>query len=161
MPDPTPITIDLGDFEGLPVRRVGVELPSAAGGLRDAIKVEPRIIHQGDEGVLLIRYQCQKVRFDPIDKDEPDGDQERVHVLKVVAAMFDDEASSEQRLLEHQAKVARAKEADKGTQRLPDDKEVAALLEEHDQGEHADGLRGGCPQCDDEAEASQDEQGAA
>lgn len=157
-PAPAPTVVDLGTFEGAPVTRAGVEIPSAAGGLREAMKVEPRILHQGDEGYLVIKYVVQKVRFDPLKKDEPDGDQERVHVLQAESATFIADELVEKRMAEHEEKVARHREAEKGTQRLPDDKEVEALLAEHEHGEHADGLRGGCPRCDEEAAAEASEQ---
>lgn len=77
-------------FEGDTVRAVALELPSLAGGLREATKVEPYVMHRGDRGYLLIEVDCSKVRHeDFIDKNagekasdrEPGGDCTRVQIL--------------------------------------------------------------------------------
>lgn len=80
------MTDKLSDFEGLPVTEVGVEMPNAAGGLQEAMKFQPVEWHKGDEQFVVLRGTVRKIRFDPIDKDVPDGDQMRVHILHVEEA---------------------------------------------------------------------------
>ena len=146
----------LSDFEGLAVRQAGVELPKAAGGLQEAMKIEPREIHQGDEGTIALSYTCQKVRFEPIDKDAPDGDQRRVHVLQVTGAAFIDSDVVNKEIADQSERIQRAKEEAKGISRLAladgDEEQEDALAEAHDNGDHAEGLVAGCPYCREEAD---------
>lgn len=74
---------ELSDWEGKEVTEVGVEMPNAAGGLQEAMKFQPVEWHSGDEQFVVLRGSVTKVRFEPVDKDVPDGDQRRVHILKV------------------------------------------------------------------------------
>lgn len=77
---------ELNEFEGLPVTEVGVEMPGASGGLRDAVKFDPVEWHQGDEHFIVLKGTVSKIRHEPVDKDKPDGEQRRVHVLQVEEA---------------------------------------------------------------------------
>lgn len=74
----------LEPFEGLPVIQSKIEIPNAAGGLRDAMKIEPRAWRKGDTAFVLMETVVGKVRFDPVTDDET-GPQARVHVLHAVA----------------------------------------------------------------------------
>lgn len=143
--------VELTPFEGLPVRQVGIEVPGVAGGLRDAIKIEPQEFHQGDEGYLTLRWKVGKVRFEPIDKEDPGGDQRRVHVFNVLsAAIVDGEQPAATALDEQQRRI----EAAAGIARLDFEGEAKKL--EHEAGEHQD-LVEGCPGCDEEIEAERAE----
>lgn len=75
---------ELEPFEGLPVIQSKIEIPSAAGGLRDAMKIEPRAWRKGDTTFVLMECTVGKVRFDPVTDDET-GPQARVHVLHAIA----------------------------------------------------------------------------
>lgn len=151
-PEPAaPAAQTLSDFEGKPVRQAGVEMPGAAGGLKAAMKVAPLEFHQGDKVFVAIEGTIGKVRFEPIDKEDPAGDQRRVHVIVVEGATFVDEDVVAGHIAKMQETIARKKEQSEGIARLPTDDEVEALGEEHANGEHASGLVPGCPECDDEA----------
>ena len=158
----------LNPFEGLPVRQVGVEIPAASGGLRESMKIDPQEFHQGDVVFVVLECPVNKVRFEPIDKDDPRGDQRRVHVFGVEAATIVDAELVEQALAQHKDRVAalqhaeaKAKEAEAGITRLYDDKPDGSparpmgdeLQAAHDAGDHAGGLVEGCPDCDAEADA--------
>lgn len=145
------IHADLTDFEGLPVRQVGIEVPGVAGGLRDAIKIDPQEFHQGDEGYLTLRWKVGKVRFEPIDKEDPAGDQRRVHVFNVLSAAIVDGEQPAATALEDQKR--RIEEA-AGIARLDFEGEAKKL--EHEDGKHQE-LVDGCPLCDEEVEAEADE----
>lgn len=140
----------LHPFEGKDVRRSGIEIPNAAGGLQAALKIEPREFHQGDEGYIAIHYIVQKVRFEPIDRDAPAGDQMRVHVLLADEATFVDEELVGEAVRSQTERLQRAKEQAKGLAHLPTPDEVEKLDTEHEDGLHAANLVAGCPRCDEE-----------
>lgn len=112
----------LSSFEGLSVIRAGVEMPGAAGGLRDAMRVDPVELHHGDTGFVILPYTVRKVRFDPVDREDAKGPQERVHVLDVQVGTLVPGGNAELAALvaDVQERVRIAKEEEKGIQRLPD-----------------------------------------
>lgn len=139
----------LEPFEGSQVIGVGIELPGAGGGLREALTIDPVVFHKGDEFHVVLRCKTGKVRFDPVkDTDAV----RRVHVGDVLDAAIVD-ADDVKEMLEAQA--LRIEEA-RGIQRLEfddDSPEQAELRKAHEAGGHADDLVAGCPPCDEEAEA--------
>ncbi len=153
----------LDPFEGQPVLSVGIEIPGAAGGLREALKIDPVQLRHGEKAYVLLETTTDKIRFDP-DKDE-DG-WKRVHVLAVEQGMLVDEDLVAEHLATQKARIAEARAAEALEKRREAGEftlEEAALDEAHDNGDHADGLVAGCPQCDREAAlaAAEDEQGPA
>lgn len=157
--DPPAEPVSLGSFEGLPVLGVGIEIPNAAGGLRDPLKVDPLILHGGDTAFATFELDTRKIRFDPVYDDDTDELRgwTRVHVLAVANATFIDEELVRDQLDEMAERVAERKEAEqlakekaKGVQRIGGADQLAA---DHADGQHADGLVPGCADCDDEAAA--------
>lgn len=153
----------LSDFEGQEVIRCQIEVPGAAGGLRDALKFEPIEMRIGEEAVLVMKVRCKKVRHDEV-KDT--GALSRVHVLEPLDDLtaFVDESLVKEVLDGQAARVRLAREAAAGVQRLAlvDDEEAdlaEVLVAQHGQGVHGDGLRDGCPLCADEAAAVAEEEG--
>lgn len=148
-------TSKLTDFEGLAVRQVGIEIPGAAGGLRDPLRIDPQEWHKGDRLYVVMELQVAKVRFDSIDKDDPAGDQRRVHITDVIGTAIVDRELVAEALAEQKRRVELAKEAAAGVGRLPVDDEAEKA---HDDGLHAAGLVPGCPKCEEEAAAIEREQ---
>lgn len=151
-------TSGLTPFEGLAVRQVGIEIPGAAGGLRDAMKIEPAEFHKGETVYVVLQCVVGRVRFDPIDKDDPAGDQRRVHIFDVEGATMVDGDLVREHLDAQADRIARAKDRAAGVSRLPTPDEVERLQVEHEAGVHRD-LVAGCPDCDTEAKAAADEAG--
>lgn len=152
MSDPAPIVAGLEDFAGLPVVEAGIEIPGAAGGLRDAMKIAPQEFNHGQRVAVVLDCIVQKVRFEPIDKDYPDGPQRRAHVFAVDAATMIDRDLVRQQLADQAERIRLAKEAEAGVSRLPFDDEGEYGLA-HARGEHASGLVDGCPVCQSEVDA--------
>ncbi len=98
-------------YEGLDVIEAGIEIPNIGGGFHDTQKIDPRILHHGDSGHIVLHYVTKKVRYDPIDKDEPMGDQRRVHVLSVDAAAYSDDPKVVKIIDGHRAAVKRRQDA--------------------------------------------------
>jgi len=143
----------LGDFEGDAVESVGIEIPSAAGGLRDALAIDPIVMHKDDESMVLLRCKVQKIRHDPV-KDS-DG-WRRVHILETTSATIVDGdvfeealAAQAERIEKAKAEEQRRKDAEAGQGRIDD----AAVDAAHDAGDHAGGLVVGCSKCEAEKAA--------
>jgi hypothetical protein len=147
-------TTELGTFDGKDVLRTAISVTNAGDGLSEAMKVDPTLLHLGDKVYVVLECEVAKVRFDPI-KDIDDA-VSRVHVLKAGTATMVDADLVQQQLAEQAERIQLAKEAEAGIERLPyaatDELDAA-----HDDGEHADGLVDGCPQCQAEADAEDDE----
>lgn len=103
-------------FGHLDVVESGVEMPSAGGGLHDALAVENLELGHGERVVLVIDAEVMKVRFDRSQpKDEDCTDLRRVHVLRVNNAAVIDRELVAEALAEQRRKV----EAAKGNDSLP------------------------------------------
>lgn len=152
MSDPAPVVPPLADFEGLPVVEAGIEIPGAAGGLREAMRIDPQTFHKGEQTFVVLECKVGKVRFDPIDADYLDGPQRRVHVFTVTNATMVDGDLVRAQLSDQAERIRLAKEAEAGIQRLPMDDEGEHGLA-HARGEHASGLVDGCPVCQAEVDA--------
>lgn len=107
----TPAVKTLSDFEGLTVTESGIEIPDAAGGLRDALKVDPIELHKGQRVHIVLECDVSKLRFDPIDKDALDGAQRRVHVFKTSRAAIVSESLVRSELDAQSERIAAAKAA--------------------------------------------------
>lgn len=151
------MTDTLPAFEGHAVRRAGIEIPNAAGGLREAMKIDPQVIRQGERRFVVLEVVCQKVRHEPIDAEQPGGDQSRVHVLSAQAATFVDEDLVRDHLDAQKARIALAADDDSGQQRIGHEQD---LMVEHTAGRHKR-LRKGCPACEQERDLVKQEKAAA
>lgn len=110
----------IGTFEDKDIRRTSVEIPGVAGGLQKAMKIDPRVMKQGERGYIALEYVVEKIRHDPIDKDAPAGDQERVHILQVEGSAFIDGALVKQSIETQKEKVRKLDDEKKGRTQLPD-----------------------------------------
>ena len=153
MSDPAPVIPPLENFEGLPVVEAGIEIPGAAGGLREAMKIDPATFHKGEQVFVVLECRVGKVRFDPIDTDYLDGPQRRVHVFVVTGATMVDGDLVRTQLTDQAEKIRLAREAAQGVTRLPYTDDEFQLVLSHADGGHASGLVDNCPVCQTEAAA--------
>lgn len=100
----------LSAFEGLEVTQSSIEIPGAAGGFRDALKVDPIELHKGDVIHAVLECEVQKIRHDSLDKEDLTGAQERVHILRVTGATLVDKALVGDALSAQAERIAAAKE---------------------------------------------------
>lgn len=149
-------TSKLEPFEGVDVLAAGIEIPGAAGGLRDAMKIEPQQFHAGDRLYVVLECDVAKIRFDPIQSDGELLAWRRVHVLAAQAATFVDGAMVKEAIESQKRKIQLAAEAAAGIGRLEFDGAEEAI-QAHTDGLHSAGLVPGCPRCDEEAAAATDE----
>lgn len=143
----------LDPFEGLPVLEAGIEIPGAAGGLRDAMKIEPQTFHKGEQVFVVLECRVGKVRIDPLDMDYLDGPQRRVHVFVVTNATMVDGDLVRTQLADQARRITIAQEAAAGVTRLPYTDDEFVLATAHADGGHASGLVDNCPVCDTEKAA--------
>lgn len=146
----------LGTFEGASVRRAAITIPNAAGGLRDALKIEPQVFRAGDHVTVVMDLVCVDLHFPAIDKAAPGGDRERVHVFKAEGATFIDRELVASVLDEQCVRIEAAKDAESGQERI----DGAKLDLDHFEGKHADALVAGCAKCDEERELIAEERDA-
>lgn len=148
----------LGSFEGRQILGVGIEIPSAAGGFREALVVDPVLLHTGETVFVVIETRVGKVRFDPIADVEG---YRRVHVLETVASTIVDREIVEKQLEAQQARIDEVK----GLQRLnfddgegDEDDADAAARRAHMAGNHAEERKEDiCPLCRAEVDAEHEE----
>lgn len=145
----------LSAFDGKPVLRTAIKVTKAGDGLSEALAIDPREMHHGEIVHVVLECKVGRVQFDPVKGAE--DHLVRTHVLvadvaTIVAGELVDEVVDAQR-----RKIIAAKEAAAGISSLPgmgwNDQEVEALLAEHLDGQHAGGLREGCPSCAEEQAA--------
>lgn len=142
-----PEVVDLGSFEGDEVLAVGIEIPSAAGGLREALAIDPIVMHRDEEVMVLLKCKVQKLRHEPV-KDTQGW--RRIHILETTDATIVDGTEFAEALDAQAERIQRHKDAASGQGRIDD----AALEAAHDAGDH-DELVDGCPHCDAEKAAAE------
>lgn len=108
----------LSDFEGLEVTQSSIEIPGAAGGFREALKVDPVELHKGQVIHAVLECEVQKIRHDSLDKEDLTGPQERVHILRVTGAAIVDRSLVGDALDAQAERIAAAKEIE-GQQKMP------------------------------------------
>lgn len=133
----------LSKFEGKQVVTAGLEIRNAAGGLNEALKVDPEEWHGGDEVHVVLRCTVDKIRHDPV-KDMDAW--KRIHILTASDATVIDGTLVEEALTEQAKRIEEAA----GIRQL-------ALMSErraaHDRGEHTK-LVDDCELCAEEAAAA-------
>lgn len=109
----------LQSFDGIAVLGVGVALTNAGDGLSAALKVDPQEFHHGETIHLVIEAEVTKVRFDPVDKDDPQAGLRRVHIMRAGTAAIVDEALVADALRVQKLRLEAAADAEAGVQRIP------------------------------------------
>ena len=126
----------LTPFEGRDVVGARVEIPGAAGGLREAMKVQPVEFRQGRKVYVLIECTVGPVKFDPVMvKGEDMGQDLRVHVLRAGTAAFVDEDFAREHIDGMNEKIRLANEEAAGILRIPGTEPTLTVLREalHDE----------------------------
>lgn len=114
-------------FESDPVLSAGVEIRNAAGGLNQALGIEPGEWHKQERVVVVLECDVSKIRFDPV--KDTDG-WRRVHILTATTAAVVDHELVADVLEAQRVKIEQAQ----GVERLPftgdaADEDAAAAVE--------------------------------
>lgn len=99
------------------MKGVRLEIRNIAGGLVDAMDVNPVVLHQGDEFDVTVRCKLRSIRHDPEDKDDPAGPQWRVQIASAQRAVIVDPSIAEKEFAA-QAELLAQREQVKGQQKL-------------------------------------------
>lgn len=120
---------DQAKFEGEEVVAVALEIPTIAGGLQDAVQVEPFLMHGGDDAYVLMKVRCDKIRHDPfVDRNAGEkaserrgegGPWRRVQILIPGTVAFVDETFAAGAIENMAAKVREFKAEQSGIHELP------------------------------------------
>lgn len=105
-------TPDLGTFDDRDVLSTSVAITNAGDGLSASLNIDPRVMHIGDTGVIVLEYCVTKIGF----REIKDTDVlERVHTLRAGTATIIDREVVADALDAQALKIERAK----GVERLP------------------------------------------
>lgn len=149
----------LGEFEGFPVSGVAIIIPSLAGGLVEPMKVQPVILHAGEEAYITLHLRADEIRHKPLyskDDDETILGWTRIQRLDVLNATFVDEELVRDQLDEMARRVAERKEAEETAKRRETgnaNMDDALHEKDHAAGRHSELVKG-CPDCDSEQAAA-------
>lgn len=118
--------VGLGEFEGKEIDAIKVIVQKTGDGLSKAMDVEPKILHQGDTGYIVIAYRAEKIRFDPSKDAEEKTD--RVQILVAEGATFVDAdlvgnvvTEMRERIKVYEDEERKRKEEEKGIFRFEDE----------------------------------------
>jgi hypothetical protein len=78
----------LTPFEDRDVVGTAIAVTNAGDGLSAAMKIQPAELHLGDTVYIVLETTVTKVRHEPADKNEPDGEVVRMHVLRAGTAVI-------------------------------------------------------------------------
>ena len=104
----------LTEHDGRDVEQASVRITHTGDGLSDAMTIEPREFHNGDDVYVVLATTCSRVSYETL-KDSPDAAERRVHTLRATTGTVVDRELVESILDAHRLAVERAA----GVQRLP------------------------------------------
>ena len=137
---------DLAAYRGRDVLRTAIAIRNAGDGLSAAMGIEPKEFNIGER--VFVVLECEVTHHDYL--AIPDTDcLELKQVFKAHGATMVDEDLVRRHLDEQADRIARARDAASGAQRLPTEDE---LVYQHEQGNHFI-LFDGCPICEEEEDA--------
>lgn len=140
-------------FEGDPIVTHVIAITGANFALSEAVQSDPQTLHLGDTIHIVLECEVVKVRHEPV--KDTDG-LARVHVLKAALATIVDADLVGTHLETQRERNLVASEKARGIVRLPlDDDQIDTLIDDHENGRHADRLADGCPACDEETDLDQ------
>jgi hypothetical protein len=118
--EPQPIAV----FEGQGVFKSAVEIRNAAGGLNEALEIEPRVDQIGDTLFVVLRCDVTGVEHRPIKGDE--GNLARVHALRATDCTIADAALVSAIIDDQRAKIQKRRDEIAGQKALFEDERAKA-----------------------------------
>lgn len=139
--------LNLGTFDDRDVVATKLIITNTGDGLSASMKLDPSLLHLGQEVTFAVRGIVSKVRFEPVgDKQgDPDSEVVRIQIVRAGAVKLISSSVVDQELAEHAARLARQRDSESGQSRLPTTEE---LQDAHAANEHDDAPVGSCPDCE-------------
>lgn len=114
----------LTPFEDRETVQAKIEIPGAAGGLREAMQFDPVELHQGEKVFILMECTVGKIRFDPVKDGGVDaGVNYRVHVLSADMATLVESSFAQGHLDAQRDRIKRARDRAAGILSMFDNNE--------------------------------------
>jgi hypothetical protein len=114
---------DLPDFDGIEVTRSAVRITKAGDGLSEALKVQPKALHYGDEVYYVLKGTVEQINH----KGDPDDGLTRVHTV-AASSITEVDPKLAEKLLNNAAEAlarVKAEAADADQQRLLEEEQAA------------------------------------
>jgi hypothetical protein len=108
----------LPSFEGLPVVRSAVRITRAGDGLSEALKLDPRALHRGEEVFFVLKGTVDQVNFRPVSQEE-DGLLIRVHTVRASEIALVDPGQVEHFLASERLRIKRLQDEAASREPLP------------------------------------------
>lgn len=156
----------LESYKGHDVLRTTIAIRNAGDGLSQAMGIDPVELELGSTHYVILKVEVAGHDYVPIKDTDA---LELKQVLKATDATLASGADVKALVDAQAERILKAREAAAGITRLeftdgPEDgdeeDEAVALSRQHEAGVHADGVRDGCPQCEEEVRLEAEEEGA-
>lgn len=121
----------LPSFEGMPVVRSAVRITRAGDGLSEALKLDPRALHRGEEVFFVLKGEVDQVNFRPVSREE-DTVLSRVHTVRASEIVLVTREEVEHLLVSERSRLKRLQDAAEARAPLPgfeDDPPVMETVE--------------------------------
>lgn len=153
----------LTPYRGQPVMAAGVAIPNAAGGLHEALKVDPIELEIGDTVYVVLECEVRPPSYDPLDKDNYRGPLKLVNRLHAVEGTFVDQELvkahldvQRQRIEEAKSIEERRRQEEAGQGELPLDEQPAGNGQPEQVGDVLDDVIGTAEEAETDAAARGD-----
>lgn len=164
-------TSKLEAYKGHDVLRTAIKITNAGDGLSQGMAIDPQELELGETVYVVLQCVVDSHEYDPIKDTDA---LELTQVLKAGDAVLVDADLVKDLVRDQAERIQLAKEKAAGVLRMEfpegsgpqdggdgeEEDETAVLVRQHNVGAHADGLRDGCPKCDEEKALEQIEEGA-
>lgn len=97
------------EFEGEPVDEVQIRIVNTGDGLSEALKVNPKMLHLGDQVAFVLRGEVSQVNHRTKKKKDEDDARVRVHTVTAIGVTEVDLEVAKQMLQEAALRLAEAR----------------------------------------------------
>ena len=144
-------TSTLGEYAGRDIARTTIAIQKTGDGLSESMSIDPQLLDIRSRVYVVLECDVKRHEFEPIE----DTDLLNLkQVLVAQAATIVDEALVGEAIDKQKDRIKRAKDAATGQGSTS----TALLENQHNEGKHRE-LVDGCPICESEREAEEEEQG--
>lgn len=140
-----------GEYEGLPIIKLAIEVRNTAGGLNAAMRVHGGMIHPGEHHTVAYDVVFDKHRYDPMKDPRDESDAwclVAIGSATAAAILSAEDVAVQEQLQASREEQLRMADEKNGRAQLDDD-ERGLLATAHGLGEHNEHKADGCPLCEE------------